>query len=310
MVNRCDAAYGIGRRHFVWVIFVLGIPVLLLLILTGCAHKNEKVPDRERICRTGIFSWEDLYMEPEQEDRVRSAMERLGCGSIYQALPAEADAGMVLDFLNRRYEAGQDVYYLAGDPKWGTEVGAASMLKQVKAVSRWNRKAGPSGFAGIVWDVEPYLLDEWDESKEELMDLFVKNCGRAYGEARKNGLAVILCIPYFYDSSGVGEYLEQLVDTGCDAIAIMNYNKRDEKGQISFEIRLARQYGKGVIHVTEMQEPGYHDLTEQNTYFHDGIDAVTGSWEKLRREYPDSGIGFAWHYLDPILGILERGDDE
>lgn len=289
------------------------LPVLLLLFsfivfLLGCTNKKGKTSDMERLCRTGIFSWEGMYLEPEQEERIQYAMEKLGCWAIYQGIPSKADEDMVLDYLKRRHKAGQDVYYLAGAPEWGLETDASSMVSKVRTVGRWNRKAGESGFTGIVWDVEPYLLDEWDESREEMMELFVKNCEASYREAEKNGLAVILCIPYFYDSSGVGGYLEQLVDTGCDAIAIMNYNKRDEKGQIAFEYQLAQKYGKGIINVTELQEPGYHELTEKNTYFYDGIDAVADSWETLKGEYSDPAIGFAWHYLDPILGILERGN--
>lgn len=290
-----------------WIAF-FSFVVLLLLGISRFLYPREHSPDIERLCRTSVFSWEGIYMDLKQEKRVSHAMEILGCESIYQEIPEDAEEKTVLDFLERRYEQGQYVYYLAGAAEWGMEENGASMLKQVKRAEQWNEKAGKKGFAGIVLDVEPYLLDEWDENKEKVMFRYVKNCEKAYQEASSHGLALILCIPNFYDSAGVGEYLEELVQNGCDAVAVMNYNKKDEAGQIAGERQLTEKYGKGLINITELQKPGYHELTEENTYYYDGIAGVRKSWEALRAAFPGQEPGFSWHYLDTALEIIERGE--
>ena len=85
----------------------------------------------------------------------------------------------------------------------------------------------------------------------------------------------------------------------------MNYNKKNEAGQIEEELRLAEKYGKGILNITEMQMQGYHGLTEENTYYDDGFEAVADSWEKLKAKYPYKRIGFSWHYLRPCLQLME-----
>lgn len=278
------------------------------MILSGCG--SEKESKAALVSETGIFSWEKEYILPEMEADVEKAMERLGCKAVYQQIPSEAQAAEILDYLKRRREKGQHVFYLAGVPEWGLQENAASMLEAVEKAAEWSREAGEGkGFAGIVWDVEPYLLDEWEDNREECMKQYVENCILAYEEAQKEQLAVIVCIPNFYDRTGMTELLELLVQKGCDGIAVMNYNKADEAGQIAVEAQLAEKYRKGIIHITEMQKPGYHSLTEQNTYYYDGFDVVWESWEQLRQEYPYKYLGFSWHYLRPCLHLMEKEEN-
>lgn len=265
----------------------------------GCSEK-EKWED-------SIFSWNGGMLLKDQEDKVQYAMDKLGCRAIYQEIPHDAEDEVVLDFLARRSAKGQQVYYLAGQAEWGLEKDAESMKAVVRTVVDWNKAAGENqGFEGIVWDVEPYLLDEWDEDKEWVMNTYVANCITAFGEAAAEGLKVITCIPNFYDRSATQKGLEALIKSGCDAIAVMNYNKSDESGQIEEETRLVKKYGKGILNIAELQKPGYHDLTEINTYYYDGIEAVKESFAGLKERFDYSGMGFSWHYLDPVLEIMER----
>ena len=170
----------------------------------------------------------------------------------------------------------------------------------------WNAKAGEEGgFTGIVLDVEPYLLEEWEADQERCMKQYVTNCVRTYERAKEENLAVIVCIPNFYDRIGLSGFLEELIQNGCDGIAVMNYNKKDEAGQIEEELKLAQEYNKGIVNITEMQMQGYHGLTDENTYHDDGIEAVFDSWEKLKEQYPYRNLGFSWHYLKPCLELME-----
>ena len=100
------------------------------------------------------------------------------------------------------------------------------MLEAVRITAEWNKKSGTEGgFAGIVFDVEPYLLEEWDDNQENCMEQYAANCIQAYQSAREEKLAVIICIPNFYDRIGLSALLEKIIEEGCDGIAVMNYNK-------------------------------------------------------------------------------------
>lgn len=274
------------------------------VLLMGC---REKKVHSEEIVKTSIFSWDDMYIYPDQEAQVSEVMEKLGCAAVYQEFPQDIDEEIVLDYLKRRSSRKQDVYYLTGAPQWGIEEHAKSMLEQVKRVCRLNKKAEKgSQFAGIVWDVEPYLTEEWDTQPDQTMEQYVKNCKTAYREAADNGLHIIVCIPNFYDKKGYEKELADLTENACDALAVMNYNKEDEAGQIRKEVELAETYGKGIIHIAELQKPGYHELIEKNTYYYDGIDAVKASFKELKKEFNYSGMGFSWHYMQPAVELLER----
>ena len=50
--------------------------------------------------------------------------------------------------------------------------------------------------------------------------------------------------------------LEQIVKEGCDGIAVMNYNRADEYGQMETEVELAEKYGKKVICIYELHGTG------------------------------------------------------
>lgn len=282
---------------------------IAVLMLTGCGGKDNKTAGL--VCETSIFSWEEEYILPEREADVEKVMDRLGCRAVYQQISAETEEALVLDYLKRRMEKEQLVYYLAGAPEWGMEEDGASMLEVVENAAAWNRKMGADGgFTGIVLDVEPYLLEEWEDNREVCMEQYVANCIRTYGKAKEENLAVIVCIPNFYDRTGLAGQLEELIKDGCDGIAVMNYNKRDEAGQIQAELELAQKYGKGILHITEMQQPGYHDLTDNNTYYEEGFEAVLDSWDKLKKQYSYKRFGFSWHYMRPCLQILEEETKE
>jgi len=288
------------NRKQIMTLFCCAFFILLFL----CCIKlitNKRVD----ISDTSIFSWEEYFMEEEYEYQVQQVMKKLKCKAIYQYI-SDTEDKVVLSFLKRRARAGQKVYYLDGAASWGIEDDTLSMLQAVKKVIDWNKKAEPgTEFSGIVFDIEPYLLQEWDNYSEECMEKYVFNCKIAYEYANQNNLLVILCIPNFYDSIGYTAYLRDLTEFGCDALAVMNYDKTDEAEQIKTELTLAKAYDKGIISIVEMQKPGYHNLTNENTYYYNGLSGAENSWKALKSVYSYSGLGFSWHYLKPVIELLE-----
>lgn len=296
-----------NQKHRLYRFFLL-LATAAAALLFGCGSSRAE----DVLCETSIFSWEATYITEEKEDLLAKAMDALSCRTIYQHIPKATPEPLVLDYLARRRALGQYVFYLAGEPEWAVEPDARHMKEAIQTVSRWNEDAQKEhaeeeiGFAGIVWDIEPYLLDTWEDDPRGHLEQFAANCAGVYDLAHRQDLFIIICIPNFYDRISLEEPLESLIQSGCDAVAVMNYDKTDESGQIAVEAILTARHDKALIHITELQKPGYHQLTEKNTYYYDGFQAVEESWDRLRKEYPDSRLGFSWHYLKPVLELMEK----
>ena len=107
-----------------------------------------------------------------------------------------------------------------------------------------------------------------------------------------------------YNTGAHPQVLEALVSGACDGVAVMNYDRRDEYGQMAAEVALAERYGKGVRCIYELQEPGEHGLEEIHTYAGAGLEALWQSAEELEAAFGYEGLGFAYHYDEPLRELL------
>ena len=119
------------------------------------------------------------------------------------------------------------------------------------------------------------------------------------------GVPLIICIPHFYDVIGFDEELKELIEEGSDAVAVMNYDKSDEIGQIDREMELSMKAGKRLIHIYELQRPGLHYLTERNTYYSDGLTAVWASRDTLSAHFDYEGLSFALHDYTALRELMK-----
>ena len=155
-------------------------------------------------------------------------------------------------------------------------------------------------------DVEPYLLDEWqDDRRESLMRSYAASLDAAHSYAAGKGLELLVCIPFFYDTSGCMETLEQLAAQGCDGLAVMNYLRADEIDQISAEVALAQTYGRRIITIYELQSPGTDGLTDRHSYYSAGLGALRESYAAIQEAYAPQRVDYALHYY-PLLLELDR----
>lgn len=261
---------------------------------------NAKEHDR------AMYSWSHNYIYEENEAMLQKVMEMTGCNILYQEVSANADAKDVAAFLQRRGEHNQTVYYLCGNASWGIEKGATSMLKEVERAITYNKSAGEYKFVGIQFDVEPYCLADFEENADKYMAQYVENCKLAYEKAHKAGLLVEICIPYWWESAyGYYDELEDLIANACDSVAVMNYYKKQKEAtHIETEVALCKKYNKRIINITETIPPGQHGLTENNTYYHDGIEAIEDMWDILDSYFQYEKLGYSFHYLDIIIELL------
>lgn len=292
-----------------------------LLTLSGCG-REPAAPAPPRSGGAGLFSWSAETVN-KTDGQLFELMAKAELDSLYQNFSSDNSRQEQMSvFLEAASEAGITVYDLTGDPSWGADPEGEALCQAVEETAAYNRRIerkflarrAADGkpyetvprIAGIVFDVEPYALDEWDEDREKLMNSFVSGMKRAYASAHENGLSVIVCIPWHYDDKGLEQELEALIKDCCDSVAVMNYYRGAEVKNIASEAELAQKYGKELISIYELQKAGSHGLTEANTYHELGIEAVMENFRQLGEAYPELPLSFALHDYKALKELMSE----
>lgn len=258
----------------------------------------------------GLFSWDEAVMETEEMQQLLAAAKKADVTAVYQKFSREGLAGEdSRAFAAGLEDKGIDVYALMGEACWAYEKDGRTLIEEIRCVAEYNERNRDKGrIKGVMVDVEPYLLDEWDEGREkrqELMESYGACMERSYAYASEKKLKFLVCVPTFYDVTNE-DILERLIAHGCDGVAVMNYNREDEYGQMAKEVGFAREYEKEIICIYELQKPGKHELEEINTYANEGLEALRQSAWRLGRQFGYDRLKFAYHYYKPLKELLEK----
>ena len=236
----------------------------------------------------GLFSWHDEIFEEDEREILFSLMRENGLTELYQDVPSDTPAPVIKDFTDACAENGVKLYLLIGDPEWALDKNGYELRAQIQ-------RAALMGFAGGMVDVEPGSTSAWKKDRAPVMETMTKSFLRGKEAAEENGVEMIVCLSYYYDDYGFESELGTIIGQGCDALAVMNYNRDDEIGQIEHEASLCRKYGKRLINIYELKEAGKYGLEESHTYREEGFDALNKSAETLRRYFSGQDFNTALH---------------
>ena len=278
----------------------IGSILLFLLCLGGCGAP---------VTEAGLFSWKESAIT--DYETLFSDMKELGMVELYQEISDDIETEMIKKFLTSASEQEIAVYLLIGEPDWVLEKDAESLLEEMQRIGEINELVEETAeLKGVMVDVEPYLLEEWDDERDELMQCYVDCMKETYDYATEQGIEVILCIPYFYDNKGYSGELETLIAEACDGIAVMNYYRNMEVAHIEQEVAYAAKYEKDIITIYEMKEAGSHGLTPQNTYFELGFGKVKDNFRDVYKAYRKQNIRMAYHDYEAVKEILLQPETE
>lgn len=288
-------------------IFMVAI-ALFASQICGCTflRKTDRTADQSSETGNGLFSWSESVLEKENAAQLFATMQNCGFTELYQFFPDDISDACLNQFFEEASKYSISIYYLTGSPEWALEPDGKAMCGEVdRAVALNERLKDNRRLTGIFMDTEPYLLDEWETKEPEIMDSYIKAMEYTHTKATGEGLSYIACVPFYYDNMGHEAELKKLLETGCDTLAVMNYSKRDEAGQIETEMELAKEAGKQVIVIYEIQEPGVYGLTETNTYYNDGLGAVMESVSGLKEIYGQDAFLYALHEYNSLREMIE-----
>ena len=297
---------------FLYSVLLLGVP----------AYALESTGQPPPPSAAGLFSWSAETVN-KTDGELFKLMKEQGLTVLYQNISSKNSRQEQMSvFVESAMNEGITVYYLTGDASWGLDPDVDRLCEAVKDAVAYNRRIKRKflarreadgkqwntipQLAGIVFDVEPYTLKEWDENPGKVMDSFVSGMKEAYALAQDYGLEVIVCIPFHYDNKGQQKGLEELIKNGCDSIAVMNYYRGAEVKNIATEVELASKYGKGLITIYELQKADGSSVKEINTYYNSGLAALERSYQSVLEAYPNQTISIAYHDYKALKEVLKK----
>lgn len=310
--SRESPRYSCFLLVFLYSVLLLGVP----------AYALESTGQPPPPSAAGLFSWSAETVN-KTDGELFKLMKEQGLTVLYQNISSKNSRQEQMSvFVESAMNEGITVYYLTGDASWGLDPDGDRLCEAVKDAVAYNRRIKRKflarreadgkqwstipQLAGIVFDVEPYTLKEWDENPGKVMDNFVSGMKEAYALAQDYGLEVIVCIPFHYDNKGQQKGLEELIKNGCDSIAVMNYYRGAEVKNIATEVELASKYGKGLITIYELQKADGSSVKEINTYYNSGLAALERSYQNVLEAYPNQTISIAYHDYKALKEVLKK----
>lgn len=292
-----------------------------LLNASACASGTASQPP-PATPNAGLFSW-GAELVNQTDGELFSLLKQQGLTALYQNFSSKNSRQEQMSlFAESAMKAGITVYHLTGDPYWGLDPNGEQLCEAVEEAAAYNRRIKRKflerreedgqkwetvpQLAGIVLDVEPYTLKEWDRNRSKVMKDFVSGMKKAYQLARKYDLEVILCVPWYYDGKGQQKGLEELIKTCCDGIAVMNYYRDSEIKNIAAEVELVRKHNKEIITIYELKRANGKGIKEVNTYHNKGLDAVKRNYASLLDAYPGQTISIAYHDYQALKEVLKK----
>ena len=235
--------------------------VVLMGLLIGCSETEiaKADPEKPTTMDRAVFAWEGV-----DKDELE-IIEKYDINTVLLDYNHSRDIKKLRSF---------NTMILAGDSSWD-----ADDLKKVV------KEAAELKADGVVFDIEDdyaALASNLEELRDEL-------------ENNELLLSVYVCIPFWLDTQSGGKAILERIIKATDGVFVMNYYRENELAQAECEYSLAKEYGKAIWTIYELQPVGMYDLEDYNTYYDLGLAAVEQNYQKM---FSDTDVGLAFHTLE------------
>lgn len=251
--------------------------------------------------KTAVFSW--FQDQVDKRDETFQLLERHQIDRIYQLFKHDISVESAQYFLKSAQAYKKDVYLLAGEAEWALE----KHRQEIGHYIEWAAQFNPL-IRGLVLDIEPHTLEEFKANSKIIMKSFTENLQYAYSLAKSYQLKVILCLPYYFDQLGFYAEVETIIAEALDELAIINYYRGKEVEHLRFEAELSLKYNKPIQTIYELQLPGKYGLTNQNTYYNQGLEALYRNYKNLKAAYGSQTISLSLHEFKSFKELTNRKD--
>ncbi|WP_163538428.1 hypothetical protein [Gracilibacillus sp. YIM 98692] len=130
-------------------------------------------------------------------------------------------------FIQKATENGMKVHALMGAPQWGLEANIPDGKHRMDLVREYNENAPADGkFIGIHFDIEPHVLDEWDQDRADAVQQWANSVQEYIQYAKEFGFTVGTDLPFWTDGPSVEPYYpgfyQKMIDMN-DYVTVMAY---------------------------------------------------------------------------------------
>lgn len=258
--------------------------------------------------KLSIYSWSsDEITIPENRRELIKVLDEYGFNRIFQSISSEISEQEIQSFVLELTGQNIDVYALSGTPEWALDPTGESMIERLKRIAMINEQLPKNQqIKGMVIDVEPYLLDDFDWENELIQESFISGMKNLYHVAQEEELELIVVVPYFYDTKGYQEVLSTIIHEASSEVAVMNYFRNREINHLTFEASEAKKANKPLTSVYEFKPPGKHGLSEKNTYYNEGVLAAQENAKQLIEHYDGQTIHIAFHDYRAFREVIQN----
>ncbi|MDA8084162.1 MAG: hypothetical protein M0024_10945 [Nitrospiraceae bacterium] len=192
----------------------------------------------------GIWIW-DMRKIAGHEKSVTERLAADGFNRLYVQI--QRDPETLVPLLKEAAQAGIEVFAVDGDPDH--IINYQPLIDDIMKIRRFNNLCRDACFAGIQFDVEPYLRKDFNLRKQYYADRYLR-MARDLRQAAGPGLRLSFALPFWFDTlSAEGKPLSFQVTDIADEVAIMSYRTDfDEMVQSAIqELCYAATAGKPVF---------------------------------------------------------------
>ncbi|MFB9276177.1 copper amine oxidase N-terminal domain-containing protein [Cohnella cellulosilytica] len=145
----------------------------------------------------GTWVWDSRVIEDDQ-DRLISFASDQDVNALYLHIDRDIAPKAYADFIRGANERHIATEALAGRPDWALEKNRDQIGAFIAWTLQYNASVGPEErFEGLHFDIEPYLLPEWDTSRKKILEEWIHNLRFIKQAAEGSGLKITLDVPYW-----------------------------------------------------------------------------------------------------------------
>ncbi|TLS37213.1 alpha-amylase family protein [Pseudalkalibacillus caeni] len=293
------------KKKVQWFALVCALIMVVAAFPTGAFAQTTSGKDK------AMWAWfpnKDISTEEARMEMVDFAKEK-GVNLIYLNIGEREGEPYLIEhpeqyrkLIKLAHENNIDVYALDGASEWAKEENYDIPISRMHDVFKYNRESKSSEqFDGIQFDIEPYLLDEWDTTeRDQLIQEYLavvkilNNIAKAYSNS--HDFEFMIAMPFWFDGDkytttyhGDTKPLSDHVMDVVNSVVIMAYRDFAEgRDSILYhtdhEMKYASENGVKLVIGVETQ---YLEPYEKVSFFEEGETYMDEQLEVVDQIYAD-----------------------
>ncbi|TRZ38238.1 amidase [Niallia circulans] len=286
----------------------LAILILVVGLMLPSIHTNAAANSKTNA--TWIWNPWSLTTAAGQ-NKVINFLVKNNVTDVYLQIDQEVERKTYQQFIAKATAKSISVHALDGAAKWalaGGQAYADSMFAWLKNYQK--SSAANQRFNGVHFDVEPYILTEWNTDRDAVVLAYQKLIKRSSQLSSKLSLDLSIDMPFWFDeitfANTYGKSnLAKWAIKNTDAVTIMAYRNTATGANginslVKTEVQYAKDAGKAInigVETGESAEGSNISFYEKSKTY------MKNELAKVAKAYPQENVNLAVHYVDTWMQI-------